>query len=133
MLNNTITLSVDTANDGVVSDIDFIRFQAYTDKSIYIGPDHTSLITDQVAFYRTAAKPSGTSLGVEKRQIKITQTNSVPTSETDVSTYANDIATLQFSLPVGTSSASKKALRQRLIALLDDDSIMDSFMEVGEI
>jgi len=133
MLQNTITLSVDQANNGTPINEEYRRYTESTDKSVYIGAGTTSLKKNHLAFGRIAAKPSASSLGIEKRQLKITETETVDSRTVGESVLADAIGTVSFNFPVGMSSARRKAFRQRLIAALDDDSIMDNFCDLGEI
>jgi len=133
MLSNTLDLNVDINNDGNTEVQQFRRFEEFKDRSVYIGPGHSSRMRNVLAFSRIAEKPSGMSLGVAKRQLKVTQTMVVPTTDGTVTSLADNIATISFNLPVGTDAESKKELRQLLVAALDDDQLMDNFMGLGEI
>jgi len=133
MLNNTITLQVDVLANATLVDAPFRRFQEFADRSLYVGDAHSSTTKDTLQFYRTAAKPQGKSRGVQKCAVKLTATQSVPSTINDETILADEIAFLQFNLPVGISPARKLELRQRLIAMLKDDAVMGPLMEIGEI
>jgi len=133
MLQNTITLLVDVLNDTTLTPREYRRYTESTDKSVYIGPNTSSIKKDSLSFGRIAAKPSSKSLGIEKRQIKFTETKTVDSPVVGESVLADAIGTISFSFPAALSSEDRKAFRQRLIAALDDDAIMDSFCDLGEI
>jgi hypothetical protein len=133
MLDNTIVLPVDVLNDGTTEDLELRRYQELTDKSVYHGPDHSSTHKSKVELYRTAAKPSGTSRGINRRMIKLTESVAVDTTVIGEQAIADSINSLNFAIPVGASKDFQKIIRQRFIAILDDDTIMDRFMDAGEI
>jgi hypothetical protein len=121
---NVITLSVDLANDGNPVNKVYTSYDSYQNRSSYIGADHVTSLRDTIAFYRTFAKASGNFRGVKKCAIKHTL---------DVSVFGVDgsnilaplIAEVKFSIPEGTPPAVILAMRQRTLALLDLDAVMD--------
>lgn len=133
MLNNTIVLPVDTANTDVTTDYTFRRFEEASARTVYINEaDHSVATHNTLTFYRTAAKPNGNSKGVSKTAAKYSQSIIVPGKDgSDLS--ADAIANVSFNLPVGMTPAQTLELRQRLVALLDDDSVMAPLMDYLEI
>jgi hypothetical protein len=129
MLDNTITLSVDPLNDTNPEDQIFGRQDEFQNRSVYTGPDHTLAERELMTFYRTAPKPSGNFKGVAKSAIKFSTDVSVEGKDSTTNVAANEIGEVSFSIPVGTTAAQAMLLRQRLIAILDDDSIMTKCME----
>jgi hypothetical protein len=62
-------------------------------------------------------------------------TESVEVEGVDTTTTVAGVATvaLAFSIPLGTPESAVLLLRQRALALLDDDAIMDDLNHLGEI
>lgn len=129
MLDNTITLSVDLLNTGTTTDVDFTRVDVFPNRSIYKSPDDTYVMRDMLGFYRTLPKRSGNLLGVEKAAFKITQDQVVPGVDATTTNTQPAILDVSWNFPVGTTPETRKILRQRAIALLDNDTLME---RVGE-
>jgi hypothetical protein len=132
MLDNTITLSVDLLNSGVSTDVIFTRFDELLNRSVYTSPEHTFVSRDSLNFYRTLPKRSGNSLGVKKSAIKLTQDQQVEGVDSTTTITAPALLDISFSLPVGTTPETAKILRQRAIALLDNDTLMVRLTEALE-
>jgi hypothetical protein len=122
---NTITLSVDTLNDGTtVVDEVYTRYEDYPTRSIYIGEDHS--VNDgreTLTFYRTEPKVSGNYRGSAKVSYKFTKDFAVDGADGVSSIVAPFIAEVKFSIPVGVASADALLVRQRLVSLTDLDSV----------
>lgn len=132
MQANTITLAVDTANNGSTTNQAYQRLEENVNRSTYGGPAHSFAATDTLQFYRTNPVRSGSFLGAAKTSVKFTETVTVPSAE-GVDTKFPLIAEVNFSIPVGTSTAKVLELRQRVLALLDTDTIMDPLNNQGVI
>lgn len=132
MLPNSITLAVDTANNGTTTNESFVRMEELVNRSTYRGPNHTLHARNQLQFYRTLPKRSGDFLGSAKVEAKFTMDVSVVDAKGDTAIVPAIISVAQ-SLPVGMTAAAKLALRQRLIALIDDDTVMGPHGEYQEI
>lgn len=132
MLPNTITLAVDLLNNGTTSDEVFTRMEELVNRSTYRGPNHSSASRNTKQFYRTLPKRSGNSLGAAKVAVKFT-TDKVVAGVDGNNVVAPLIADLGFSIPVGATTADLKALRQRIIASLDQDAVWDLIMAYQEI
>lgn len=129
MLNNELTLPVDVLNNGTLVNTVFTRFDGSNqNRSVYIGPSHTLEARELLGFYRTPPKKSGNYKGSAKCAVKLTSDVEVPGVDSSTTLTAPEIADLQFSLPVGITLAQAKVIRQRLIALLDNDTVMDAVM-----
>lgn len=128
MLDNTITLSVDLANTGSTTDETYTRFDELLNRSVYNGEGHTYTKRDTLNFYRTMPKRAGNFLGVKKSAIKLTQDQDVLGADGS-SIVQPALLDVSFSLPVGTTAANAMILRQRLIALLDDDAFITRLTE----
>lgn len=133
MQANSITLAVDLLNTGTTTDQVYTRFEERTDRSTYIGAAHALNDRDMIQFYRTAPKRNGEFKGVARTAVKLTEDTSVDNVSGDGSIVAPLIADLSFSIPVGATPAETLVLRQRLIALLDDDSVMADLVNIQEI
>lgn len=132
MLNNTITLGVDILNSGVTTDIDFIRFDETQNRTTYISENHEPGVRDILNFYRTLPKVIGNFKGVRKTALKFTRDYSVPTVDGGT-TQSPAIIEVSFSLPVGLSAADTLECRQRTVALLDLDAVMNDFNNIQVI
>lgn len=130
MQPNTITLAVDTANTGSTTDQDYARYAETINSSQYIGEDHSLSVRNTLQFYRTAAKKNGNFPGTAKSAVKFTQDVEIPGVDTSTTLVAPSIIEISFSLPVGATSAHAKELRQRALALLDDDAIIGALHEL---
>jgi hypothetical protein len=126
MQDNQLTLSVDAANDGNPGDETYTRYEEYQNRSAYIGADHLPDARNTLGIYRTFPTKSGNFKGTGKSAVKFTQDVEVPGVDSSVTLTAPIILDLSFSVPVGVAQADLVHLRQRLLALLDDDTFMDS-------
>lgn len=133
MLDNSYTFAVDVANNGTTENQIFVRFEEYLNRSLYKGPDHTLVSRDVLGFYRTMPTKSGNFNGVAKSSFKLTTDTSVPGVDSTTSLTAPLIGEVNFSLPVGATAADMKILRQRLISILDNDTIMVKLTEQLEV
>lgn len=132
MQPNTITLPVDPANNSTVVDELFTRHEEQINRTTYRGPDHTVAVNNMMQLYRTPPKRSGNYLGTAKESIKFSKTVTVlDAAGQDIPAML--IGEVSFSVPVGVSAAIQKALRQRIIAGLDMDVVMDPLMVSQEI
>lgn len=129
MLDNTVTLSVDLLNDETFTDVDFTRVDVFPNRSLYKSVDDSYIIRDTLAFYRTLPKRSGNNLGVKKSAFKLTQDQVVPGVDATTTLTQPEIAEVSFNSPVGSTAAVRKIMRQRLIALLDNDTLMERLGE----
>lgn len=125
MLNDSITLAVDTLNSGVPTNLVLTRVdESDSGRSLYIGPDHEMGERDQLQFYRTLPKPAGKFKGVARSSFKFTKDVEVLDNEgnTIVAPYIFEVSQ---SIPVGVTDATRVIMRQRGIAALDDDTLMN--------
>lgn len=126
MQANTLTLSVDAANDGNPANEVYTRYEEYQNRSSYIGADHLPDARNTLAIYRTFPTKSGNFKGTAKSSVKFTQDVEVAGVDSSTTLTAPIILDLSFSVPVGATTDDLKHVRQRLLALLDTDSFMDS-------
>lgn len=132
MQPNTITLSVDPANNETIVAELFTRHEEQINRSTYVGPGHTAASSNMMQLYRTLPKRSGDYLGSSKVSVKLTRTRTVGNAA-GLDIPAQDIAEVSFSIPVGVTATEMLATRQRLIAILDDDAVMGPFMTIQAI
>lgn len=125
MLDNTITLPVDVTNNGTLANVSFTRFEEQLNRSTYISDAHEPGKRDILAFYRSFPKPSGTFKGVRKTTVKFTTDTEVADS-IGGTIECPIIVEVNFSLPIGVTVAQIVEMRQRILALLDNDTIMDN-------
>lgn len=125
MQPNVITLPVDVLNNATAVDYDFTRYEEFQNRSKYIGENHTAVSKDTLDLYRTQPKQSGNFRGVGKSALKFSKDISVDGVDSTTALTAAIIVEVSFSAPVGATTAQLVEMRQRAIALLDDDSIMD--------
>lgn len=131
MLANQITLTVDHDHDGGTTPAiqeTYDRYEEYLNRSVYVHEGHTLGAKDTLAFYRTLPKPVGSFKGMAKSAVKFSKEIMVPDSVGGEVT-APAILHLTASLPVGATSAQKLLMRQRVVALLNDDTVMNELMD----
>lgn len=133
MQSNTITLAVDTANTGTTANQSYNRYAEKENSSSYISATHTLVLRDMIEFGRTFPTQSGNYRGVLRPSIKLTEDVEVTGVDSTTTVVQPLIANLSFSIPVGTSAAATLELRQRLLALLDDDAVMAPLLNNLEI
>jgi hypothetical protein len=134
MQDQILTLVVDPANDSNNVNEAYRRYSSNElNRTLYIGPDHTTVMRNTLTLLRTPAKRNGRSFGVDKATFKFTQDVLVPTTTPDVDMVAPAIVEVAFSLPVGATPEDAMHLRQRAIAVLDNDTIVSPLHELLEI
>lgn len=132
MLDNTITLAVDTANTGVTEGQVYERYREYDNRSEYIGPGHSAASRNLLAFYTADPKQSGNYRGTRKSSKKLTEDIMV------VGVDGNNIVSpiileVSISAPIGATPAQMIEIRQRMIALLDNDTLCSKHELIGAI
>lgn len=126
MQPDQLVLAVDVANNGTLVSETFTRYEEYQNRSKYIGSGHTPGSRNEFGIYRSFPTKTGNFKGVGKTSVKLTIDKSVVGVDSSTSITAPVILEVSFSVPVGVSDADMKHYRQRLIALLDSDTFMDS-------
>lgn len=127
MLSNTIEIPVNHDNDdGTTPTVDhqYDRWEETLNRSTYVHTNHTLGAKDQLSFYRTLPKQSGTFRGMAKTAFKFSRDVTVEDSAGGT-IIVPQIVHVTFSNPVGVSAADKLLARQRVAALLGLDAIMD--------
>jgi len=125
MQPNTITVPVDTLNDGtaIINEV-YSRFEEFLNRSKYIGENHSLAMRDEVTLYRTLPKQAGNSKGIAKSAVKMTLDVTVPGVDPATSVTAPFIIEISAAIPVGTPVDVTKRGRQRAIGFVDQDAIM---------
>lgn len=133
MLDNTITLPVDLLNNGTPTDQVFTRFREEPERTEYHGPTHTGAVQDILTLTRKSPVRNGNFLGAYRTKAVFTQSFDV--TGYDGTTLKGIVAnvSVEMTVPLGLTSAQVLTLRQRVIALLDQDIPMDRFNRLGEI
>lgn len=132
-LPQTITLSVDKANNSTPSDEVFTRDgNINPNKSLYYGDLHSVDGAETLTVTRVPNKVNGNFKGVYRTSQKYRR---------DVEVLGVDGSTLKLpaivetvdSFPVGMSAALKKEMRQYMVALRDNDTVMDAIHVQGQV
>jgi len=122
---NDITLNVDYLNDGNTTAEAYENEDRTGNRSTYAGPNHALDARDQINFYRSYPTKNGNFKGVAKTAFKLTFDHTVTGVDGVASLTAPVICEVSFSVPVGVSAADVLKVRQRALALLDNDVIME--------
>lgn len=126
MQSDQIVLAVDAANDSNPANETFSRYQEFENRSVYIGPGHLPEARNMLALYRTFPTRVGNFKGVLKTSVKLTKDMEVAGVDSSTAITSPAILELSFSVPVGVTAANLVHLRQTALALLDDDTFMNS-------
>jgi hypothetical protein len=132
-LDASYTLPVDTLNNGTPTNQTVTEQDRFQDRSVYKWPLHSLTMRDLLSFFRAKPTRNGNFHGVAKSSFKVTTDQVVAGVDSTTNVTAPLIGEVSFSLPVGTTAANAKILRQRLIAVLDNDALMVKLMEQVEI
>lgn len=132
MLPNSITLAVDEANNASTTNHVLTRAEEGASKSVYYDADHTMAARNELSFSRTFPKQNGNFYGTLRTNVKFTKDVTV-VGVNGENIKVPLIAEATFSLPVGTDNAAATLARQKLVALLDYDTVMDPFHDQGQI
>lgn len=127
MQPNELTFHVDVLNNNTLVDKLYERYEDGPNRSVYVTSAHTPAFRDQVTLLRTLPTKTGNFKGVSKGSLKLTADQTVLGVDGS-NVQAPLILELSFSAPVGATAAVIKEYRQRVIAMLDDDTFMDKLM-----
>lgn len=133
MLDTQLTLPVDVLNNGTLVNKIYNRYESIPNRTVYTGPGHTLLKKDTITFYKTSPKRAGNFNGVARTAIKVTQDETIPGYDATTSISSPLIFDLSFGIPVGVTTPTIKEVRQRVIAILDNDALMARLMEGLEV
>lgn len=128
MQPNQITLAVDETHTSTPVDNIFDRNEEYINRTVYTHGDHTLASKDTLSFYRNAPTVSGNFPGMAKVACKFSRDVTVPGVDTSTTIVSASIGEFSIRVPVGASAAYCLELRQRMVALLNDDTVMDSLI-----
>jgi len=129
-MSDQITINVDVLNDSNLVAKVFTKARTLLNgaRTLFFGPSHETSLPDTLAMSVTDAKPNGNYKGVTRPSVKRTSTIVVAGQDPATSITCPLIGNIEFSIPVGASSAQCMIIRQELIAILDDDTIMEPLM-----
>lgn len=127
-LDNSITLNVDETNDGATTaNVDHVyeRFETFNTRSVFHHSAHQPDLRNMLGFYRTPAKRNGNRRGSQKSSVKFTWDVIVP------GVNGEDIIETQYievnsSIPLGVPVSDVLKRRQHVVAILDNDTIMNN-------
>lgn len=130
-IGESLTLAVDIANNGTTVDKVYTYFDTFGQKRVYHSADHTLVDREELCFIRRMPSRSGNFLGTAKGTIKFTDDVVVAGADgSDVK--APLIIEVSFSAPVGVTEGMLTERRQRVMAILDDDTHMGPFFYILE-
>lgn len=124
MLSDTITLPNVLLGAGPPVPVEISRYEETQNRTTYVKSDHLPGNRRQVTFYRTAPTKSGNFMGVGKSSVKFTQDVSV-SGVNGSALVAPIIIELAFSVPVGVVVGQLEELRREVLALIDNDTLMN--------
>lgn len=124
MLDNTMTIQVDQLGNDVLVAETYERFDSGNNFSLYRGENHSMESRDLLGFYRTFPKPSGNFKGVARSSFKFTTDKVVTGVDGLAQLTAPIIIEVSFSKPVGVTDADLLHARERVAALLQDQTVM---------
>lgn len=128
MLPDSIVLPVDEENNATIVNETLSRFEENLNRTVYVTESHSVANPDTLTFYRTQPKQNGNFRGVAKTSFKFSRLAVVPGVDGSTSISAPIIIEVSTSIPVGVDAADQLLARQRAIALLDLDTVMDPLM-----
>jgi len=130
---NTIVLQVDELDDAVLVPTTYTRFEEIQNRTTYLELDnHSSMKPRKLQLYRSPLSSPGLSFGKQKSAVKFTDGFDVLNKE-GATVVENALVNISFSLPVGLSDAQRTLVRERVVAMINDDTVMDSLIKLGEI
>jgi hypothetical protein len=132
MLSNSLTLAVDTANTGSTTDEVYTRFSEQENRTVYTRADHSLSERHELALTRRFPTRSGNFKGVAKTSIKFTDDTTV-TGNDGADIVSPLIGEFSLSVPVGVTDAEILSFRQKMVALLDDDTFIATLHNKQEI
>lgn len=113
-------------DDGTTAELEitYSRAEEAQGRSVYYAANHNVIDRNMLAFYRTLPKPNANFKGTAKSSFKFTRDIVVESMIETLTLKAPIIAEVSFSCPVGSTAAEIKDMRQRLVALLNDETVM---------
>lgn len=122
MQADKITLAVDVQNNGTPVNQEFVRSNEEINRTVYSGPGHSLISRNQLVLTRSYPKRTGNYYGAAKSAIKFTRDLAVAQAD-GTTTQAPLIMEVSVSMPVGSPTPDLLALRQHLVAILDNDTV----------
>lgn len=133
MQANTLTLSVDLLDTAVYTDVDFDRYEEHLNRSVYKTGESNLVSRDLLGLFRSMPNSNGNYAGTAKSSAKFTLDVEVPGIDSTTTVKAPLIGEISFSAPVGVTPAMMLVLRQRLVALAKNATIMTKLMDNLEV
>lgn len=133
MQPNQIVLAVDEENNAVSVNHTYDRFDEYQNRTVYLKDTSSMTKKDMLTLYRTFPKSNGNFKGVAKTAAKFSWDQIVDGVDGVSQLTSPIIMEISFSIPLGTPDAAILIARQRGVALLDDDTIMDALNKQQQI
>lgn len=133
MQANTLTLPVDTTNNGTTTNRNYNRYREEPEKTEYRGPDHAGIVQDTLTITRKSPTRNGNFLGAYRTKAQFAQSYDVIGLDGTTQKGINATISIEVVAPLGLTDAQLKELRQRALALLDNDTVMDALNRHGEI
>jgi len=127
-----IALMVDEANDSTLVEHDLARDISVNRTSMYYDEDHTVASRNMLTFKSVLPKTSGNFYGTLRTNFKFTK-DIVVTGVNGEDIKVPLIGEASFSLPSGVTPAEVLVLRQKMVALLDNDTVMVPHQTQGQI
>lgn len=123
--SDPLIISVDAANNSLPANETYNRSTSLGENRILYRLDGTDPDDrDELSLARSFPKRSGNFRGVKRTSCKFTKDIAVPGVDgVNVSTAI--IVECSFSIPIGTPDATVLHLRQKVVGMLDNDTIMD--------
>lgn len=125
MQADSIVLAVDEANNGTTIDHTFERYEETQNRSLYVAASHEPTKREMIALYRSMPTRAGNFKGVQKSSFKITKDVNIPGVDNTTEVASAVIIEVNFSVPAGYAPEELLKWRQTVLALLDNDTIMD--------
>lgn len=125
MQPDSITLPVDTLNNGTTQNETYTRFEEFQNRATYIGSSHSPDHRDTLSLYRSFPTKTGNFKGVSKTSVKFSKDYTIVGVDSSTTLTAPIIIEISVAAPVGITTDALKTARQRAIALLDLDSVME--------
>lgn len=126
MQPDQLVLPVDALNNGTPVNETFTRYQAHENRVTYIGDGHFPDARNTLALYRSFPTKSGNFKGTSKTSVKFTLDQEVAGVDASTTLTSPLILEVSFSVPVGVATADLVKARQRVMALLDNDTVMNA-------
>lgn len=121
-----------TTQDAASASVTFDAYRQEGNRAVYIGPNHTDLLKQQMILTSASPKQTKDSFGNRRSALNAIRTVSVQNPNGDSTSKDMKLETLA-SIPVGATLAEFKDLVANTIGLLSDDTVVEKFYLTGKI